>query len=159
MIAAFWADPVVVLCPLNQPKAHRNILSFLYGRPLRGAVSVSLAAAVGTVAAVYSSATPPRAPHSTPLREHESTGLVPVSVRTLPHAVTRSTQVSAKDVCQPNGRDILRNIEVRHLYPDVKPSYCRTDNDYITETGYPWRSLYCVRGTISTPHTICLIAG
>jgi hypothetical protein len=105
------------------------------------------------------SATPPRAPHSTPLREHESTGLVPVSVRTLPHAVTRSTQVSAKDVCQPMGRDIFRNIEVRHLYPDVKPSYCRTDNDYIIETGYHWRSLYCVRGTISTPHTICLIAG
>lgn len=104
-------------------------------------------------------AIPTCAPHSTPLRENERVGLVLVSVRTLPHAVTRSTQVSARDVCQPMGRDIFRNIEVRHLYPDVKPSYCRTVNDYITETGNPWRSLYCVRGTISTPHTICLIAG
>jgi hypothetical protein len=105
------------------------------------------------------SATPPRAPHSTPLRENESTGLVPVSVRTLPPAITRSTQVSAKDVCQPKGRDIFRNIEARHLYPDVQPSYCMTVNDYITENSCPWSSLYCVGAQISTPHTIGLMAG
>lgn len=81
------------------------------------------------------SATLPRAPHFTSARENESTAPMPVIKLPLPPAITRTTQVLEIDLCQPGGRDRFRHIEVRHLYPDVQPSYRLTVNGCITENG------------------------